>query len=170
MHKSVAQFRHVRFLPYVGPNCRFHSILLLPSPPSSSIPRSSICFSTRLVAPSHLLPAEKVMPGRHTHASPTFLIFLYGYLAVPSDWDWTVCFTPFIMVHIGSIIKQRFEQRGCTISWLARQLNCDRSNIYDIFTRESIDTQRLRELCLALDYDFFKVLSDNLKEKKCLIS
>ncbi|MDO4462239.1 MAG: helix-turn-helix domain-containing protein [Bacteroidia bacterium] len=64
-------------------------------------------------------------------------------------------------IHIGELVKAQFEKRGCTVSWLARQLNCDRSNIYDIFKRGSVDTNRLYDICKALDYNFFAILADN---------
>ena len=47
-----------------------------------------------------------------------------------------------------------------TPSWLARKINCDRTNIYKIFQRPSIDTALLSRISKALDHDFFADLSD----------
>lgn len=63
-------------------------------------------------------------------------------------------------IHIGEMVKAQFQKRGCTVSWLARQLHCDRANIYNIFKRESLDTHRLYELCDILETNFFQLLSD----------
>lgn len=67
--------------------------------------------------------------------------------------------------HIGELIKQKFEKRGCTVSWFAQKLSCDRSNIYDIFKRESIDTKRLYKISETLEFNFFKVLSDDFENR-----
>ena len=49
------------------------------------------------------------------------------------------------MIHIGNIIKKIFEAQGGSVSWLAKQLCCDRTNIYSIFNRERIDTELLKK-------------------------
>lgn len=46
-----------------------------------------------------------------------------------------------------------------TPGWLAKKINCDRTNIYKIFQRPSIDTELLARISKALDYDFFLDLS-----------
>lgn len=66
------------------------------------------------------------------------------------------------MIHIGSIIKKRFDEQGVSVSWFARELCCDRTNIYSIFKRESIDTALLEKISIILDYDFFKHYSDDI--------
>lgn len=68
------------------------------------------------------------------------------------------------MVHIGKVIEKVFIRRGCSKQWLAKQICCHRTNVTDIFTRPSIDTEFLRKLCIALDYDFFQHLSVDYKE------
>lgn len=62
---------------------------------------------------------------------------------------------------IGEIIHRQFETlpRNCTVTWFAKVLNCDRTNIYDIFTRQSIDTSLLMRISCALKHDFFADLS-----------
>ena len=47
------------------------------------------------------------------------------------------------MIHIGSIIKEKFDEMGLSVSWFSKQLCCDRTNVYSIFKRESIDTALL---------------------------
>ena len=67
------------------------------------------------------------------------------------------------MVHIGNIIKEIFDEQGLSASWLAKQLCCDRTNIYSIFKRESIDTSLLVKISVILKHDFFKYYSKDLE-------
>ena len=63
------------------------------------------------------------------------------------------------MIHIGSIIKEKFDELGLSVSWFAKELCCDRTNVYSIFKRESIDTSLLVKISLILNHDFFKYYS-----------
>lgn len=63
------------------------------------------------------------------------------------------------MIHIGSIIKKKFDEQGHPVSWLAKELCCDRTNVYSIFKRESVDTALLVKISLILNHDFFKYYS-----------
>ncbi len=69
------------------------------------------------------------------------------------------------MIHIGSIIKEKFDELGLPVSWFAKELCCDRTNVYSIFKRESIDTSLLVKISLILNHDFFKYYSDDLDIK-----
>lgn len=70
------------------------------------------------------------------------------------------------MEPIGTMIKEELERQERTVSWLARKLNCDRSNIYRLFQKHSIDTALLQRLSVILGRDFFQDLSNNLAIKK----
>lgn len=59
------------------------------------------------------------------------------------------------MVHIGEIIKEELYRQERSISWFARKLYCDRSNVYDIFKRKSIDTDLLMRISIILNHNFF---------------
>lgn len=69
------------------------------------------------------------------------------------------------MKHIGIRIREEFDRQRHSIGWLARQLACDRSNVYRLFRRESIDTATLQRLCKILNHDFFHDLSHELHEE-----
>lgn len=69
-------------------------------------------------------------------------------------------------IHIGKLIEAAIRDQGRAPAWLAAKLCCDRSNIYNIMRRESVDTQLLQKLSLLLDIDFFKYYSDYIKECK----
>ena len=67
--------------------------------------------------------------------------------------------------HIGKLIEKKLNEKEHTKSWLARKLNCDRSNIYKIFDKKYIDMELLNRISIALDYDFYKDCSENLKKE-----
>ena len=69
-------------------------------------------------------------------------------------------------IHIGHIIQQRLLSEERTVSWLARKLNCDRSNIYRIFEKQSISIDLLWRLSEVLNYNFFDVYSRRFKERE----
>lgn len=69
-------------------------------------------------------------------------------------------------IHIGRLIETAIRSQGLSASWVAAQLRCDRTNVYDIIHREYIDTQLLLRISLLLNVDFFKYYSDYLKEQK----
>ncbi len=58
-------------------------------------------------------------------------------------------------IHIGQEIEAVFSKTEHSISWFAKKLNFDRSNVYNIFKRKSIDTDLLFEISEILDFDFF---------------
>jgi len=68
------------------------------------------------------------------------------------------------MIHIGKIIEEEFYRQGRSVSWLANKLCCDRTNVYNIFKRESIDTALLVKISKALNYNFFDCYIEFLKE------
>ena len=71
-------------------------------------------------------------------------------------------------IHFGQLIKEEFDRQGRRAMWLAAELNCNRSNVYSIFSRENIDAQMLIKLSQALDHNFFKDVANLLDNKKCL--
>ena len=62
-------------------------------------------------------------------------------------------------IHIGKIIEQELRRQERTVTWLSRKLHCDRRNVYDIFTREYIDTGLLYRISMVLNTDFFVYFS-----------
>ena len=59
-------------------------------------------------------------------------------------------------LHIGQLIKTVFEQSGMTVSEFARRINCERTNVYTIFKRRSIDVELLVNISKVLEYNFFE--------------
>lgn len=69
------------------------------------------------------------------------------------------------MKHIGNLIKEELEKQERSVSWFARKLSYDRSNVYRLFQKESIDTKLLSRISLILDHDFFSDLSNHIKSQ-----
>ena len=65
-------------------------------------------------------------------------------------------------LHIGSLIKVELERQERTVSWFARKLCCDRSNIYKLFKRSTIDTELLLKVSNILNHNFFDVFSQEI--------
>ena len=61
--------------------------------------------------------------------------------------------------NIGKIIEERVKAKGgLSVAKFAKLINKDRSTTYDIFTRQSIDTELLEKIGQVLEYDFFQEL------------
>ena len=58
-------------------------------------------------------------------------------------------------IHVGTIIKQKLEETTMSIANFAKQIHCDRTTVYDIFERKSIDTELLLRISEVLNYDFY---------------
>lgn len=70
------------------------------------------------------------------------------------------------MIHIGCLIKEEMIRQERTPTWLARKINCERTNIYYIFSQQSINTELLLQLSIALGVDFFKIYSSEIESKQ----
>lgn len=62
-------------------------------------------------------------------------------------------------LHIGREIKRVLHAQRRSASWLAERLYCDRTNIYKLFDKESINTSLLYRISKVLNHDFFKDIS-----------
>ena len=61
-------------------------------------------------------------------------------------------------VHIGAIIEKKLKEKLMTVTEFADKINRERSTVYDIFKRKSIDTELLVLISKALDYDFIRTV------------
>ena len=66
-------------------------------------------------------------------------------------------------VNIGKLIEEELRRQERSVTWFSRKLHCDRRNVYDIFTRQYIDTCLLYRISLILHKDFFSYFSVQLK-------
>lgn len=71
-------------------------------------------------------------------------------------------------MHIGQRIKTVLAEQGKPVTWLAKEIVCERTNVYNIFSRSTISTGLLQKICIVLNHDFFEELSEETfkKEKK----
>ena len=67
-------------------------------------------------------------------------------------------------MHIGQKIKEVLEQRHKPVTWLAKEINCERTNVYNIFARQDINTGLLTKIGIILEHNFFKELSDEFSK------
>jgi len=67
------------------------------------------------------------------------------------------------MEPIGLLIKNELHRQERSISWFARKIGCDRSNVYRLFQKDSIDTRLLARISVVLGHDFFSDLSASIK-------
>lgn len=65
----------------------------------------------------------------------------------------------FMAIHIGKKIKEEVQQKGISVSAFAKKINRSRNVVYDIFERESIDTDLLNKISKVLSCDFFSLYS-----------
>ncbi len=61
-------------------------------------------------------------------------------------------------MHLGKKIKEEVKRQGISISEFSRRINRTRSVAYDIFKRESVDTELLTQIGKVLRVDFFTSL------------
>ena len=64
------------------------------------------------------------------------------------------------MPHIGETIRQELLQQERTVTWFARKLCCDRSNVYKLFKRTTVDTDLLLRVSAILGRNFFEVYNE----------
>ena len=74
----------------------------------------------------------------------------------------TVTLTTKTMINIGQRIKEELDRQERSVSWLARNLNRNRTAVYRILHGNSIDTTTLASISRILGHDFFKELSDDI--------
>lgn len=59
-------------------------------------------------------------------------------------------------IFIGKIIEEELRNQERSVVWLSRKLNCNRTNVYKIFNRTSIDTELLLKISNILKRDVFE--------------
>lgn len=69
-------------------------------------------------------------------------------------------------IHIGNLIEAELRRQERSVSWFARKLCCERSNVYSIFHRKSIDTDMLLRISNILGVNFFKLYEDEADGKE----
>lgn len=65
-------------------------------------------------------------------------------------------------IFIGKLIEEELRHQDRSVVWLADKLNCNRTNVYKIFRRPSIDTELLLRISNILKRNFFDSYTDRL--------
>ena len=68
------------------------------------------------------------------------------------------------MIHIGTLIEQELRRQERSVTWFAMKLHCDRTNVYKIFKKQSIDTLLLMRIGDVLNRNFFREYCPESKE------
>ncbi len=63
------------------------------------------------------------------------------------------------MIHIGEEIQERLRKKRMKVIDFSRKIDTNRNNVYDIFSRKSIDSGLLLKISEALEFDFFRLYS-----------
>ncbi|MBQ8772900.1 MAG: XRE family transcriptional regulator [Muribaculaceae bacterium] len=69
------------------------------------------------------------------------------------------------MKPIGLIIKEELQRQERTVAWFARKLSCDRSNVYRLFNKHSIETDLLIRISAILNRDFTSEISSIIQAR-----
>ncbi len=64
------------------------------------------------------------------------------------------------------MIEDELRRQDKTVSWLARSICHERSSIYKIFSRRSVDVYLLLKISVLLNHDFFLDISSAINSRK----
>ena len=67
-------------------------------------------------------------------------------------------------IHIGKLIQSVLKSQGRSVTWLANELGCCRTNLYLIFQKRHIDTELLIRISKILGYNFFDDVAKTIKK------
>ncbi|MBR2195873.1 MAG: transcriptional regulator [Salinivirgaceae bacterium] len=70
---------------------------------------------------------------------------------------------------IGQIIKERVTAKNMGVTDFAKAIDVERSNVYNIFRRDSIDTGLLKKIGQVLEYDFFQDLLEEDTRRQIIL-
>ena len=56
---------------------------------------------------------------------------------------------------MGLAVRQKLDEQGTTIAWLARQVGCDPGNLHKHLQKEYIYPELLEKISIAQKFDFF---------------
>ena len=68
-------------------------------------------------------------------------------------------------MNIGRSIREVMKKRGMSATRLAKEIPCERTNVYNIFSRKDISTKLLWRISEVLEYNFFEDFSKEYIKK-----
>lgn len=63
---------------------------------------------------------------------------------------------------IGDLINEEVRRQGMPVTKFAKEINCQRNNVYDIFNRSNMDIDLLKRISKVLDVNFFQKIANDL--------
>ena len=88
-------------------------------------------------------------------------------MAVPQIEDKSRMVPPFFistMVHIGKLIEKELRRQERSVTWFANKLCYERTNVYSIFKRQSIDTELLVRISRILNHNFLNYYNKEMND------
>ena len=67
-------------------------------------------------------------------------------------------------LRIGQRIHEELKQQGRTVTWLAQQLNMERTSLYYTFRQSSIDLELLLRISAFIGHNFLQDVADVYKK------
>jgi plasmid maintenance system antidote protein VapI len=61
--------------------------------------------------------------------------------------------------HLGTFIKNKVKEKGLTVSEFARRIHCTRRNIYQIYKKNSLDTDLVKRISRVLEIDMLSTFN-----------
>ncbi len=65
-------------------------------------------------------------------------------------------------IHIGRMIQAELRAQGRTVTWFANAIHRERSDVYKMFKRPSVDLEMLVRISKLLHHDFLKDCSETM--------
>ena len=59
-------------------------------------------------------------------------------------------------VNIGELIHAEMVRQNRTVNWLAKEIYCEKSNVYKLFRRKSIDLAQVMRISEVLGHIFLR--------------
>ena len=63
---------------------------------------------------------------------------------------------------IGDLINEEVRRKGMPVTKFAKEISCQRNNVYDIFNRSNMDIDLLKRISKVLGVNFFQKIADDL--------
>ncbi len=59
-------------------------------------------------------------------------------------------------VNIGELIHAEMVRQNRSVNWLAKEIYCEKSNVYKLFRRKSIDLAQVMRISEVLGHNFLR--------------
>ena len=71
----------------------------------------------------------------------------------------------FYFMNIGRNIREVMKKKGMSVTQLSNEIPCERTNVYNIFSRKDISTKLLWRISQVLEHNFFEDFSKEYTKK-----